>query len=93
MKSILIIETPKDCGECPLCSKDENCWGDIVSAECKMQYKGYLTLNEMEKPNWCPLRPMPTDMIVAYANSFAEDYISFTEGWDSYAKALMGETE
>ena len=59
MKSILIIETPKDCGECPLCSKDENCWGDIVSAECKMQYKGYLTLNEMEKPNWCPLRPLP----------------------------------
>ena len=89
-KSILVIDTPKDCGGCPLCSKDENYWGDIISAECQMQYKGYLTLNEMEKPNWCPLRPLPEKKPVSYHDDLYGDVEkNYTNiGWNSCLEEL-----
>lgn len=98
MKAILVIDMPNRCGECPLCSKDENCWGDIVSAECQMQYKGYVALNE--KPYWCPLKPLPIKnkykhdsmATIDYENDITlADYQNF--GWNACLDEITGETE
>lgn len=50
MKAILVIDAPKDCGDCP-CIEGELwfCKADKESRECL--YHG--------RPDWCPLKPMP----------------------------------
>ena len=61
-KSVLIINTPKSCGECPCCYVLENDWGDFISARCQMKYKGFVDkYSEYNKgrPEWCPLRQLP----------------------------------
>lgn len=100
MKAVLVIDMPNRCSECPLCSKDENYCGDIVSAECQMQYKGYLTLNEMEKPTWCPLKLLPRRMsmrddaefYLGYMNGKTK-YLGFNEGYNACLEDITGDTE
>ena len=97
MKSILIFDTPTRCFDCPLYtsisyedgSADE--YGFCDDRNILNQKEAQEKIRFDAKPEWCPLKPLPTDMTGAYANSFAEDYVSFTEGWDSYEKELMGE--
>lgn len=49
-KSILVIDTPKECDECPLHHSEE----DICQAT--WEYNGFLAdIKEI-----CPLKPMPT---------------------------------
>ena len=90
MKAVLVIDMPNRCSECPLCYKGENYWGDIVSAECQMQYKGYVALNE--KPYWCPLRPLPQkkDVPPNYGMMVGDPR---GEGWNECLKEILGETE
>lgn len=97
MKAVLVIDKPNRCGECPLCSKDENYWGDIVSAECQMQYKGYVALNE--KPYWCPLRPLPekkemiTDLPQLTDSVSGKIARAFIKGYNACINEITGETE
>lgn len=93
MKAVLVIDMPNRCSECPLCSKDENYWGDIVSAECQMQYKGYLTLNEMEKPTWCPLKPLPQKLKLRIQREWITDYDRYEIGYNACLDKITGETE
>ena len=57
MKAILVINMPKDCGECMLLAdgylEKQNRWFD----KCWVKQK--LLDNDMKKPKWCPLKPMP----------------------------------
>ena len=51
-KSILVINTPDDCRECPLCGEDY------------MTYRNYCRITNnyirtMDKPDWCPLKLVP----------------------------------
>lgn len=52
MKSILVIETPTNCYECPLIY-----WGNIGGWNCKPTRA--LLDDANGKPEWCPLRPLP----------------------------------
>ena len=61
-KSILIIDTPKNCMYCPLCFYTEmynehQCSG----TECTNSYSRTITeYGEMaDRPAWCPLSPIP----------------------------------
>lgn len=84
MKAILVIDMPNRCSECPLCSKDENYWGDIVSAECQMQYKGYLA-NDLIKPSWCPLKLLPHSKQMEN-RWFSDDY---SKGWNDCLEEIQ----
>lgn len=92
MKSLLIIDKPNTCVDCRL-NDDNNGYPMCVYLHSSHGSLAFHFNGDKERNPYCPLRPLPTDMIGAYANSFAENYISFAEGWDSYEKALMGETE
>lgn len=50
MKSLLIIDTPKSCGDCP-CIHDE-LW--MCQADKEYREGEYSSV-----PLWCPLKPMP----------------------------------
>ena len=54
MKSILVIDTPKDCPECP-CFRAENDVPTYYGEYCSVIRKGL----SGEKPEWCPLKLLP----------------------------------
>lgn len=49
MKSILVIDTPKSCFECPLMYYD--CM--VIKDDRKYETR------EDRRPDWCPLKPLP----------------------------------
>lgn len=51
-KSILVIDTPDYCTECPLCVEDSN-----YRDRCLTLYERIFTT---EKPDWCPLKTIPS---------------------------------
>ena len=65
-KSILVIDTPERCLDCPLGNSEESdgeeVWCNIL--ECTSWQKGIYEDEEEElynskKPDWCPLKEMP----------------------------------
>ena len=68
-KSVLIIDTPDSCRECPLCWEDHITYRDY----CRITNDHIWTT---AKPEWCPLKPLPEkyDMDVVCARDFDGDY-------------------
>lgn len=55
-KSILVLDTPKNCGKCPIsvaCGDSVFLPGEYL---CPINDR---MVSPEEKPNWCPLKPMP----------------------------------
>lgn len=84
-KSVLVIETPFSCEDCP-CSTivkapQIDCW----SAYCEVCGKANDKI--MTKPDWCPLKPLPDKKKVdeEYFNRIADDDLKFGHlQWEAY---------
>ena len=84
MKAILVIDMPKDCGECMLLAdgflEKQNRWFD----KCWVKQK--LLDNDLKKPKWCPLKPMPEKKKTLddiYAGS------GFDRGWNACIDTIL----
>lgn len=78
MKSILIVDTPKDCGHCRL--------SDFVDGDSCLCRKADRKSKSNEKPKWCPLKNLPEPKDIGYPN---DDYdVGFGDGWDACLKEL-----
>ena len=54
------MEMPKSCEDCPLVEETENFFGDIMSRECNLIYKGYTSeATKGRRRDDCPLVPLP----------------------------------
>ena len=49
-KAVLVMDMPESCYQCPFGNDDAEC--DVVGRPFDVNTK-------IEKPDWCPLRPMP----------------------------------
>ena len=79
MKSILVIDTPKDCYDCP-CS-NEGCY------LCQISRRQLEDDFQEKRPSWCPLKPLPEPKDMGYPNG---DYdVGFGDGWDACLKELQ----
>jgi hypothetical protein len=79
-KSILVIDTPKECDGCPCLN--QKLW------ECQADKK---RRSSDERPSWCPLKPMPTRV----GHEEGLDSV-FNIGWEHGYNACLddlGETE
>ena len=83
MKSILVIDTPKNCPDCQLMA-DGWCYG-IPSRE-EVQGK----IKYLKRPSWCPLRPLPQKIYAVYRGDY--EY-GVTDGWNACLDVITGETE
>ena len=67
-KSALVMETPKNCYECPFSIVDGNdtdigyCEVEAMLAEEALITEEYYDYDGEEKPDWCPLKPLPEKM-------------------------------
>jgi hypothetical protein len=62
-KSILAIDTPKNCGQCP-------CFLEVATDCCGVNGKD---IDSHSKPDWCPLKSVPQKM-EEENRWFSEDY-------------------
>ena len=98
-KSVLVIDTPNNCSECPCCYVSENDWGDFISARCQMKYKGFVDkYSEYNKgrPSWCPLRPLPKylgfkDTETETTDWHFGDNFDRADGWNACLDEILGE--
>ena len=75
MKSILVIDTPKNCAECKLMFLQ-----GIGESICN-------AVDWEERPSWCPLKPLPEPKDIGYPN---DDYdVGFGDGWDACLKEIQ----
>ena len=93
-KSVLVIETPENCYDCP--------FGTSYCGE--LEYEGYCELADCldydvilmteehydceskSRPEWCPLREMPEKK-----NFWSEEHGGkFSEGWNACIDAIVG---
>lgn len=84
MKSILIIDTPKNCPDCQLMA-DGWCYG-IPSRE-EVQGK----IKYLKRPSWCPLKSLPSFKAVDLNDT--RDVVMFCHGWNTCLAEIKGETE
>jgi hypothetical protein len=73
-KSILVINTPKNCAECKLMFLQ-----GIGESICN-------AVDWSRRPSWCPLKPLPEPKDIGYPN---DDYdVGFGDGWDACLKEI-----
>ena len=89
-KSILVIDTPNDCYDCPLYtsigyedgSADE--YGFCDDRNILKQEEAQEKIRFDEKPKWCPLNPLPHSKQMEN-RWFSDDY---SKGWNDCLKEL-----
>ena len=81
-KAILVIDMPSNCAECP----------SYAFRHCLAKQRVVLLndMHKLEKPEWCPLRPIPEKMKTD-ANDIEED--SYFEGWNDCLDEITREEE
>lgn len=93
-KSILIIETPKSCGDCRFCDYIEPIKSSICTANpshmFKMNDEG--AIYSILVDDRCPLRPLPKKKI-ATSNGKIETSFEYAHGFNDCVRAITGETE
>lgn len=101
-KSVLVLETPKNCYECPFSCTNGN---DTDCGYCELEMyfgDGEVVINEEYfdfesevKPDWCPLRTLPgknraPKVADGYELGYAKGY---EKGWSDCFNEIMGETK
>lgn len=83
MKSILVIDTPKDCLACP-CIK---LFADAEYCSVNMKPLG------VHIPKWCPLRPLPQEKELGDFEEITWDDDIYALGFNRCLHEITGETE
>lgn len=109
MKSILIIDTPTICYDCPLYTSIADEVG-LPSEYGFCDDRNILKLKEAQekirfnqKPKWCPLKPMPekdeepeddlTDYVQQDYDRMASYFYGLINGRNNVINEILGETE
>ena len=84
MKSLLMIDTPCDCYDCPCYYEDKD------TCEALLRKIG----SDDVKPEWCPLRPIPENDHYSFCHDPEDDYeFGYVDGYNDCLKDIKGETE
>ena len=84
-KSILVLDTPKNCGECLICASWQSSAFSIREYWCTVSEN--TSVNPYDKPKWCPLKPAPKKVKVMYG----DDSQDWDKGYNSCVEEIVGE--
>ena len=82
MKAILVIDMPKSCEDCP-CTDYMFCYA--TQKELEIDW-------EVNKPSWCPLKPMPLEQDI-YEEGIDEENTRAIQQWNKGWNACLKEIE
>lgn len=96
-KSVLVMETPKNCYECPFSCTNGN---DTDCGHCELEMyliDGEVVINEEYfdfesevKPDWCPLKLLPEKMTGV---AQTDHWNSIKAGWNGCINEITGEVK
>ena len=83
-KSVLVIDTPGSCMGCNffICDGDTN-MDSCMARETKRS----VDLEKYDKPDWCPLKPLPEKMTGVAST---DHWKSIKEGWNGCINKITG---
>lgn len=93
MKAILAIDMPEGCVNCALCRmENRKGYNDYI---CVPQNQLAPMAIGTDKPDWCPLRPMPKKKPEPQSKRLATDVWDrfYTIGWNKAIEAIEGSGE
>ena len=83
-KAILVIDMPESCDDCHFCYYSD---GRVPSCQLKLRAID----NYMEKPDWCPLKPMPEKYEINRCNCSDPHYeFEYEYGYNACIDAIIG---
>ena len=85
-KSMLVIDTPKCCEECPL---EMDVSGKYGANICRGREKYSYNPDSKNKPDWCPLKDVPEKEDLSETD---ENYI-WSEGWNHCIDEILKERD
>lgn len=91
MKAILVIDMPKSCNKCELKTHRFGFTTNKMKVGCK--FKGDILTDVLsDRPNWCPLKPLPQEKEDLYfpCNEYEQ---AFNEGYNRCIDEILGEKE
>lgn len=102
-KSVLVIDTPENCYDCPFGTEycgNYNYEGNCELAECLENIMALITeehygCKSKSKPDWCPLKPLPEKMKLT--GVYGREYFqsngkmpSYKIGWNDCIDEITG---
>lgn len=80
-ESILLLETPANCNECPLSLDTETHNANL----CRAFEKHTVNMDSSKKPDWCPLMAIPEKKEVRNFNISSRDFEQrgYQLGWNN----------
>lgn len=101
-KSALVMDTPKNCYDCPFGTEycgDSEYEGCCELAEClgsdtRLIAEEHYDYESESRPEWCPLKPLPEkkEYIVPIDNVESQKDI-IAVGWNACLREITGEVE
>ena len=84
-KSVLVIDTPGSCMGCNffICDGDTNMDSCMARETAKS-----VDLEKYDKPDWCPLKPLPEEKEEEYLRSKIS--LSWIRGWNTCISKITG---
>lgn len=89
MKAVLVIDMPDKCNRCPLYIHPQYCGAEFCNHKEVSKYGA-------NKPDWCPLRPLPERMtadLYYRKTPYICDWKERSYGWNECLDEILGETE
>ena len=89
-KSILVIDTPKNCSECKMHYEEDDPYDYYETIDRCLLLSKYRVLSKYGKvPHDCPLKPLPQKML-AWHNDSSDDY---QRGYNQCLGEIIGQEE
>ena len=95
-KSILVLDTPKNCIDCDLIINDGDFFTDCMICIPTYTSEGYASVDkyckEGTKPEWCPLKPLPSYKKLKPDCSLESQLeYQFNQGYNTCLQGIGGE--
>lgn len=93
-KSVLVIDTPENCYDCPFgtdyCgdSEYEGCCelAECLDSDMRLITEEHYDYESESRPDWCPLKPLPEE---DYENHYPNKWMDgYTNGWNDCLKEI-----
>lgn len=91
-KSAFVVDTPNRCVGCFFCENEyvgEDMKKEYVTSHCRLN--GHEIKNIESKPDWCPLRPLPSKIDVGDIDNIHN--FNRAVGWNTCIDEITGEND
>lgn len=100
-KSVLVIDTPKNCYECPFGTEYcgnleyEGCCelAECLDCDTRLIAEEYYDYESESRPDWCPLKPLPEKFDNEKDRKLGDFEPLFKIGWDVCIDEITGEVK